>query len=870
MRRRWSERWFGWLLRLFPVEFRGDFGAEMAADLRDQEAEAAQKGASLLRLRARTFVDVLRRAPAEHLDVFRRDAGHAWRMFWRRPAFALTVVLTLAGGIGLATAAFAVVSGVLLRDLPVPNSDRIVRLFEVESTEPDELRPTSSANFLEWRERTRTIDGLAISSPSFGTLLSATGEPERVTCLLVTEQFFDVLGVRPIMGRAFTVDEYREGTMLAMAPAGPGVVILSHNLWRTRFGASPDVIGETVRLAGGFGGGSRDLEIVGVMPSGVEEPEIARASVDCWFPGLPNTRSRSRHAQALGRLAPGITAEDAQAEFDVIGLTLAEARPEDNEGWSVRVVRPLDYFLREVRTPLWLLGAGAFCVLVAGALNVVGLLLIQTSGRRMELTTRMALGATRARVTRQLLTEGALFSSIGGLVGVGIAYWIVPVLVRLAPPSVPRLDQVAVDGRAVGFAVLAAIVAGSGSALVACTSFLRSTSTAARSVRFNTRTHNRRLRQVLAMVQVGIAVLLVVTSGLLLRTVQALGSVTLGFDPQNVLIVGADPNLPSISAATTFQRSFAAQVRRLPGVIAAGTGPTPFAGVLGTVVSTTRGNSGEQMEVDPVTTGYMAALRIRPTQGRLFTAADELGVTRVAVVSDAAARHFWPESDPVGRSIFLGRGEEATVIGVAADVRRDGLVGEFQPVVYVLQSQTSNLAITTLMIRTEGDPEALVPSVKAVLQQLDQNVAVTVHGTLQQAVDAELAPRPFLLRLVGLFSVAVLGLTMLGLYGLLAEWVAQRVPEIGVRMALGATRRRVTRLVLSQAVWMVGIGLALGLGAAYLLRDVMANLVYGVPTSDRVTYVAAAAGVALAALIACVLPARRAASVDPVVALREE
>jgi len=867
------DRLFGWLLRLFPAEFRGDFGKEMAADFQDQRADAAAAGSrSVARLWARTMVDVARRAPVEHLEVLRRDAGYAVRLLRRRPAFAATVVLTLAIGVGLNTAVFSVVSGVLLRALPLPNGDRVVRLMAVQSTAPADLRDASSADFLDWQSRAKTLDALALSTVSPGTLITENGDPETIAGLVVTERFFDIIGARPALGRTFTPDEYRNGTMLNRFETSPSVAILSHALWRERFGGRSGVVGSTLRV------GNRSLEIVGVMPADLDMRGVSRfPGVRYWLPGRPNTAGgmssrRNRGASAIARLAPGVSRQQAQAEFDAISRALADAHPED-AGWSVKVMSPLDAVVTAVRIQVWLLGAAALCVLLIAAANVTNLLLAHASGRRLELATRAAIGATRGHLVRQLLTEGLVLSGLGGALGIALAYWTVPALVALAPDTVPRLDQIAVDGRVLAFAMVASIVVGIACGLAAGLSLhRRGLDTAIRSGRLDARSYGRLFRQGLTVAQVALALLLVVAAGLLVRTVLALGAVELGFDPHNVISVSASPDrrkVGSIGGMAAFNAALIEQVRQLPGVVALGTGPTPLSPATGTAVSASPDVNGEMIEVNPVTPGYLRALRSRLIRGRLFEEADQTGEAALAIVSESAARHFWRGANPIGQPLFMNRGE-STVVGVVADIRRSGLEGGFSPTVYILQTQSSNLGINTLLIRTEGDPHAIVPAVRGALKRLDPNAPLGGVRTLEELIDGEMAPRRFMLRLVGLFSVLALGLAMLGIYGVVAESVAQRVPEIGVRMALGADRRAVMRLILSQGAWMAGVGVALGAAAAYASRDVMSSFVFGVPTSDGLTFTAACAGVIVAALVACSLPARRAASVDPVVALRHE
>jgi putative ABC transport system permease protein len=865
---------FAWLLRWFPAEFRSDFGQEMAADFEDQHHEAASSGRrALAALWVRAAVDTARRAPLEHVDILRRDAGYALRRLRRRPGFAVTVGLTLAIGIGLNTAVFSIVSAILLRDLPIPGGSRVVRLTTAESTAPADLHDASSADFLDWQASTRTLDALALSafSPP-GTLTTTTGEPVSVAGLVVTDRFFDIVGARPALGRAFTGDEYRDGTMVNQFDMRPSAALLSNGLWRSHFGGRPDAVGTT------FDVGGRRLEVVGVMPADLDLRGVTRfPTARYWLPGRPHTASamgtrRNRGATAIGRLAPGVTRQMAQVEFDAIGQALAAANPED-AGWSVRLVSPLDTLVGPVRTELWLFSAAAFSVLLIAAANVANLLLAHATGRRAELATRAAIGATRAHLVRQLLTEGLVLGAVGGAGGVALAYGSVPVLIALAPDTVPRLSEVGVDVRVLAFAFLTAAGVGLACGLAGALSLNRRVLFSAPGTgRVGARRLGRRLRQGLIVGQVGLALLLVVGAGLLVRTVRNLGALDLGFDPHHVISISASPDRRTISGIgglSAFNAGLVDAIRPLPAVLAVGVGPAPLRPATGTSVSASPDAEGEPTEVDPVSPGYLQALGARLVAGRFFEAGDEQREAVIAVVSESAAARFWPGTDPIGRLLFMNGGQTA-VVGVVADVRRSGLEGAFSPTVYVLQAQTRHLGINNILIRTEGDPQALVPALRSALARLDPKAPLGSVRTLDAAVADEMAPRHFRLRLVGLFSVLALGLAMLGIYGVLAESLAQRVPEIGVRMALGADRHAVAALILSEGAWMVGLGLVLGTVVAYASRDVMDSFVFGVPTSDRLTLVAAVMGVSLAALLAASLPARRAAGVDPVVALRQD
>jgi predicted permease len=568
-------------------------------------------------------------------------------------------------------------------------------------------------------------------------------------------------------------------------------------------------------------------------------------------------------------LAPGVSLKQAQSEFQGIAAALAAAYPSANKGWSIRVLPALDQVVSDVRPQLWLLAAAAFCLLLIAVANVTSLLLTQAVGRRSELATRAAMGASRAHLARQLLTEGIVLAALSGLIGIPVAYWTVPMLVAQAPSSIPRLAGVSVDVGvllfAVGLTMTWALLCGLGLAASVHPSRL-APAFALRSGNAIGRTG--RIRQSLAVGQVALAMMLVVAAGLLVRTTQSLGAVRLGFDPRNVIAVDLNPG--NFRQAARFQADFVDQVRSLPGVIAIGSGRRPLTGGPTNLVRLAVDGPGEQIGLEAVSPGYMAALRMQVVRGRVFEAGDQ-AAGRVAIVNESAARHLWGELDPVGRSVFIDDPpREASVVGVVADVIKRGLERPYEPIVYVLPLQETSVFYPTVLVRASGDPHGLVPAVSAVLRRMDPEQPLTKVQTLDEILADAMAPRRFMLELVGLFSALALGLSMLGIYGVLSETVAQRVPELGVRVALGATRGRIVTMILSHGALIVGIGITLGVAGAFASRQLMSTLVFGVTPADRTTYALACIGVLVAALLACWIPAQRAATIDPVTALRHE
>jgi putative ABC transport system permease protein len=525
---------------------------------------------------------------------------------------------------------------------------------------------------------------------------------------------------------------------------------------------------------------------------------------------------------------------------------------------------------------LWLLLGAAACVLLIGCANVANLLLAHASGRRLELATRLALGASRAHLVRQTLTESLFISLAGGAAGFALATWALPALVALAPAGTPRLNEIAVDWRMLAFAVVASIVVGlaCGLAVVLSMDRVNPQGSGLRPSGADSAHHGRRFRQGLIVAEIALALMLVVAAGLLVRTLRVLGAQELGFNPRNVISVGLALDFakynPRNGAVGQFEADLLQRLTAAPGVVAAGIGSRPLGGgAAGNVVRAQGSDQDHGVGVDVVSPGFLEALGATLIRGRFVQATDAAGAPRVALVNVSAARAIWGDSDPVGRTIVMDE-SPLQVIGVVGDIRRLNLELPAAPAIYLSHLQPASIIVNNLLVRTAGDPREVLPAVRAVMRQLDPDQPLTRIATLEERIDEILAPRRFMLRLIGLFSILALGLAMLGVYGVMAESVAQRVPEIGIRVALGATPAAIRHLVIAQGGWMVVLGLAGGIAGALALRKAMATLVFGVPTTDPIAYAVACVCLAAATIAACAIPANRAASMDPVKALRQE
>jgi putative ABC transport system permease protein len=864
------DRLFRALLRLFPSEFRGDFGEEMTADFDDQRRDATGKPSEMRRLWIRTVVDLLGRAPREHVDVLWRDVVHAGRILRRHPASTATAVVSLALGIGLNSAVFSVVNGVLWRDLPLPESDRLVLVSAVSPGEAQHGVPPAAV--LDVEREAKTLDRIGAGALRFLTVVEPN--PVRIACLAVSDGFFDVFGREPVLGRRFNQADYDPSlahwTQLREPRAlpAPRVVVMGYQLWQRRFLGDPGVIGRRLTLTGGD-----SVEIIGVM--GPELDSLADAIPgQCWLPEALDPTGWAGIGSVVGRLAPGVSLEQAETELDVIGRRVLRSTTEEPRTLRPRLM--LDQIVSSVRTQLTLLFGAVVCVLLVTCANVMSLFLAHASGRRDELSTRVALGATRLHLVRQTLTESLLISFIGGACGFLLAVWAVPTLVAMAPANVPRLAQIGVDWFTFAFTAIVSLAVGTICGLLAALPACPSASTLVGAGRVTAPRRTSRFREGLIVCEIALALMLVVAAMLMVRTVRALGDIDLGFDPTHV--VAADlsstvrPGGP-FTDGRQLQMAVVERVKALPGVRAVGIGLGPLFGGMGLGGLIVPGDPRDfgTVGVDAVSPGYFEALGARLLAGRFFEARDAIaGAPSVILVNEAAARTFWRGANPIGKVVVISKTTELRVVGVVANLRASTLEQEPGPTMYQLSVQSRNFGANSMLIRVDGDPQALVPAIRSIVRSLDPEQPFAGVTPLQARLDRAMAPRRFVLRLVGLFSALGLILAVVGIYGVLAESVAQRVPEIGVRRAFGATAADVLVLFLRYGARLVCIGLIVGIVGAVLLRDSMSTIIYGVQTLDPLSFLAACVSLLMATLAASALPARRAADLDPAVALRSE
>ncbi len=818
------------------------------------------------------------------LDELGRDLRYAVRTLAKTPAFTAFAVLTLALGIGATTAMFTVVNGVLLRPFPLDRPEQLVAMYEEKLVDgkPDRSGP-SPDNFVDWRARARTFDAIALFRwPTYNLVLR--DQTDVVRAMAVTSDFFRVMRVQPALGRVFAAGDYPVPSVIrrgyVFEKTSPKAVILAHHLWQRAFGGSPDVLGRTVRLD------RDDMTIVGVMPNdftvpAVIKPEYVRERPDCWVPDavFGNENRRVSWYSAIGRVRDDVSLDRAQGEMRAIGRDLAREYPRDNGGKIVRVVPLRESVVGEVRPQLRVLASAVAFVLLIACANVANLLLVRVTARRRELATRSALGAGRARLVRQLLTETMLIACTACAFGLLLAWWIVLALVRLAPPALPRMEGVTLDLPALVFAVVVTLLTGVLCGLVpALQSSKIDVNDALKDEGPTTMGRRRRwLSNSIVVCETALALALLVGAGLMVRTFLTLHSVDVGFRPDHALTVGF--NVPAraggLKAGRAFYRTLLERLKNLPDVESAAIGGIPISSSMSLQTRIEGRPDPVRINAAIVTDGYFRTVGIRLVAGRLLLPSDSENGAPVAVVSRSLAARAWTAGDAIGRRLATD-GDPATdktvpwvtVVGVVEDTRNHGLEEGPAPLVYLPLWQNRSIDPENLVLRTAAEPTTILPAVRAVVRSVDRDRAVTRVATLDERILELVAPRRFNLFVIGIFSVLAFALAIVGVYAVVAHTVALRTREIGTRMVLGANRANILALVARQNGWLIATGELAGLAIALALNHAMTTLVFGVTTTDAPTYVITSAVFAAVALVACYVPGRRATRIDPLRALR--
>jgi len=800
------------------------------------------------------------------IDGVLRDLGYAIRSLLTSPAFTCVALLSLAIGIGVNATIFTFVDAVLLRPLPYPDSGLIAVLLEQPQGEaqPVAVHP---ANFLAWQARSRSFQSLALVQMPPLNVIGATGA-EQVARVQTTADLFRVFGVQPVLGRAFTRDE--------TGPGDHGVVILGHGFWMRRFGGDRSIVGKQLRVTDG------SLTIVGVAPAlrlGSMEPEVfTPLGIDPANPGSIGSRS----FQCYGRLRPGVTLAAARAEMAAISATLSREFRFD-EGMGVFVAGLHDFLVSDSRRALQLLTGIVLTVLLIACANLAGLLLARGIARRGEFAVRTALGAGRGRLIRQLVIENLVLSLIGGLLGLAVAAMATRALVTVAPDTLTAgLDEavglnVAALWFTFGLSSLTALVFG----LVPAWQAARTEPHAALQSRARGGTADRRhhrIRSLLVVAEVALAVVLLVGAGLLLRTFDSLSRVRLGFEPAETVTMNLFLGVRPPEARIALVDHILDRVRAIPGVKAVGTIQfLPLAarncGTGFWIDGQSVGDESRTLSTDCslVSRGYFAAMGIPLIEGRVFNSGDRMNTARVLVVNESFARRYFPQGRAIGHRILVEATNQtlAEIVGVVGDIRHNGLTSDPLPTVFLLHAQTPGY-ITNLVVRTAGDLGAQTAAISRAIHEVDPTEAVSRAKTMRELVGDALAKPRLYASLVASLALIALLLAAIGVYGLVAYVVSQRTHEIGIRLALGATRGRVFGHVLSDSTRLVVAGFATGLVAAVALRGFISGFLFGITPMDPLTYLIAALVFSTVALVAVTIPARRAALVEPMAALRDE
>jgi putative ABC transport system permease protein len=793
-----------------------------------------------------------------------QDIRFALRTFLRQPGYAAAAILTLALAVGACTAVFSVVDAVLLRPLPFPEADSLAVVWTTNS-ESEEVRGlVSPADYEDWSAEARSFDRLGAYTEAFFNV-AGDGDPERVDGVIASERLFETLGVAPIQGRTFLAEEAREN-----------VAIVGEGLWRRRYGSAPDLVGRAISVD------DVPRVVVGIVPS---DAVFSGKQVDVYVPFAPTPEARTnrsaRFLTVVGRLAAGASIERAQREMDVLTRAIAERHPTSSAGRGARIVALGDELVGSARPSLLALLAAVGLVLALACANVAGLLLARAEARRAEISVRFALGAGRLRVARLLLVEGVSLALVGGALGTALAWLGVDLIVALTPVDIPRRDAIGVDARVLGTALSASLAAGVLSSLL---SVLHASRLAARGGLKGTGPGAPRPRaralSTLVVFEVALSAVMLVSAGLFAKSFLRLQSVDPGFSPDGV--VAADITLPAryrepVQRAA-FQSGALERFRAIPGVRFAGTtSHLPLSGEDGKRTFAVEGGLGTETDEKPTTEfrrsspGYFEAMGISLVRGRSFTEQDDAEAPGVVIVNTAFARRFLPGEDPLGRVLFVDDGprRRREVVGVVADVKHFGLGVDARPEVYVPYLDRTWPSMT-FVVRGTGDPADLVAAMRREVSALDGTLPLTNVETMGRYVSASIASQRFAVFVLGLFACAALLLASIGMYGVISRSVESRTQEIGVRMALGARPRGIFGLVVGRGLFLTLTGLAIGLIAALAATRLVSGLLFGVGNADPSTYAGVATLLAVVALVACYVPARRAATVDPMVALKHE
>jgi putative ABC transport system permease protein len=798
-----------------------------------------------------------------------QDLRYGARMLAKNPGFTTVAVVALALGIGANSAIFSVVNTVLLRPLPYKNPDALVMVWDEQTHLGFPKDTPSPANFLDWREQNTVFEGLAaMTERSFN--LTGAGEPERFDGRRVSANLFSVLGVEPQLGRAFTADEDKPGSR---------VVILSHRMWQRRFGGDPTIIGRALNLNG------EAYTVVGVMPRSFQFPtQRDQLWVPIAFPADEASQRGSHYLEVIARLKPGVTLQKARAEMSTIAARLEKQYPDANTRVGI-VLTPLhEEVVGNIKPALLiLLGAVGFVLLIACA-NVANLLLARAAVRQKEISLRLALGASGARLIRQFLTESVLLAGLGGIVGLLFSFAGIRILKRFIPDTISQVQAINIDSKVLFFTLLVSLATG----------FIFGLAPATQASNFNLNetlkeggrdsgasVRGNRIRALLVMGEVAVSFVLLIGAGLLINSFVHLRTLDPGFRVDHLLtakIELSESKYPDKERRAPFYNELLRRVSTLPGVesaAVAGYLPFTYNGLSMPIGVEGRADPPPDQRPDVVLRvvgpGYFNTMGIKFVQGRDFSEQDKTDTVQTVVISEKTARHYWPGENPIGKRLKPGlttsEGPWREVIGVVKDTRQNDFVAEPKMQMYLVHTQFDSFAPNALAVRTSIDPLSLATSVRNAVWSIDKDQPVSNLRSMNEIVSEAVARQRFSTLLLGVFAGLALVLAAVGIYGVMSYSVAQRTREIGIRMALGAQRSDVLKLTIANSLKLVGTGLIIGLAAAFALTRVMASLLFGVSATDPITFATISLVLMSVALLASYIPALRATKVDPMVAL---
>src|SRR3954469_9224998 len=805
-----------------------------------------------------------------------QDLRYAIPLLMRKPGFAAVAILTLALGIGANTAIFSVVNATMLEPLPFPNRDRLVMVWEhFYKGGGRERNSVNPANFIRWRERARSFRNLAIVT-KFEMNVTGKGEPERISVALVSPSLFAITGMRPLVGRTFVPDEEK--------PGAADVALISESYWRSHYGGDPNILKQDLSLDG------TPMHIVGVLPDSAQFAIWGGRTEDAapvWAAFTITPRHREapgRYTQVIGELNPGVSVAQADAEMKAIARQLEAERPAQDSGWTTKVEGLRDYLVGDIRPALLVLLAGVGLVLLIAVVNVANLLLVRAASREREVAVRFALGVTRGRLVRQLLTESILLAFVGAAVGLLLAQWGLRLLVAMAPSQLPALTAVAIDGRVLAFSFAIALLTG---AMFGAVPAFRLSGVSLNEA-LKSESHSspsrarRRVRNLLAAGEAALAVMLLIGAGLVIRSFINLMHVDMGFSAEN--LVTMQLSLPQTKYAddphqAAFFMDLVDRVEHLPGVKSAAASSYMPLTSLGSATDFTiddrpKPPPGENPDaaVRSVTADYFKTMSMPLVAGRSFSSEDKSDdKLKKIVINQTMAEQYWPGQNVLGKRITMEWNEmlHAEIIGVVKDAKLVTLEELPGPQIYWYTPQFPYNAMA-LIVKTDQEPASMVPALRAQVAAIDPDLPVAKVQTAKQIVSASTQSRRFTMSLMALFGALALLLAAVGLYGVISYSVAQRTQEIGVRMALGARMRDVLLMVLREGLAVTAAGVAAGIVAALLLVQLLQKLLFGVAARDVITFAAVGGILMLVGLLASLIPARRAAKVDPMVALRYE